>query len=164
MQQQPALQGSQSPIPKAIFPAQHAPFGSPLPAAPPSRQAAPSPHAQQALVLHTTATPSLISQPDASAQQVSGLGARQSVAAPFSVPTDASESGSGQSARQGSAAVSWTPMKASADLPHSALVDKLTKGKQLTQNSLIGAGLDPSRLAGTPRTHSVRRFKGQYQK
>lgn len=53
-------------------------------------------------------------------------------------------------------------MKASAYLPHQALVDKVTKGKQLLPNSLIGAGLDPARLASTPRPQGPRRFQGQH--
>ncbi len=76
---------------------------------------------------------------------------------------EASGSASGQSATQDGTAMHWTPMKASADLPHQALVDKVTKGKQLLPNSLIGAGLDPARLASTPRARQgLRRFQGQH--
>ncbi|KAL0020784.1 hypothetical protein WJX79_001713 [Trebouxia sp. C0005] len=40
------------------------------------------------------------------------------------------------------------------------LVDKVTRGKQLLPNSLIGAGLDPVRPASTPRPQGLRRFQG----
>ena len=50
------------------------------------------------------------------------------------------------------AANSWTPMKASNDLPRQALVNKVMKGKNLPSNSLIGAGLDPTKSASTIRS------------
>ncbi len=165
-QQAPMLQGGQSPIPRSIFPSQKTAFGSPFPALPPSMQLASSSHAQQALLPHPASPQGHASQQTASPQQASGPAAKQSPAGTSSAPTaasmDASGSASGQSARQDSTAAYWTPMKASADLPHQALVDKVTKGKQLLPNSLIGAGLDPARLASTPRPQGPRRFQGQH--
>lgn len=51
-------------------------------------------------------------------------------------------------------------MKASNDLPRQALVNKLMKGKELPSNSLIGAGLDPTKSALTLRSakHSRSKF------
>ena len=54
----------------------------------------------------------------------------------------------------------WTPMKASNDLPRQALVNKVMKGKELPSNSLIGAGLDPTKSAPTPR--SIKHFKSEF--
>jgi len=161
------LQGGQSPIPRSIFPSQKAAFGSPFPALPPSRQLASSSHAQQALWPNPASPQGHAGQQTASPQQASGLDAKHSPAGTSSTPTtasmEASGSASGQSATQDGTAMHWTPMKASADLPHQALVDKVTKGKQLLPNSLIGAGLDPARLASTPRARQgLRRFQGQH--
>lgn len=50
------------------------------------------------------------------------------------------------------AANAWTPMKASNDLPRQALVNKVMKGKELPSNSLIGAGLDPTKAASSIRS------------
>lgn len=58
------------------------------------------------------------------------------------------------------AANAWTPMKASNDLPRQALVNKVMKGKELPSNSLIGAGLDPTKSASTPR--SIKHSKSEY--
>ncbi|DBA96104.1 TPA: hypothetical protein ACH3X1_001599 [Trebouxia sp. C0004] len=163
-QQAPMLQGGQSPIPRSIFPSQKAAFGSPLPALPPSMQLAPSSYAQQALWPHPASPYGHAGQQTASPQQAFGLTAKHNPAGTSSTPTaasaEASGSASGQSARQDGTAAYWTPMKASADLPHQALVDKVTKGKQLLPNSLIGAGLDPARLAKTPRPQGPRHFQG----
>ncbi|KAA6423688.1 MAG: hypothetical protein FRX49_06259 [Trebouxia sp. A1-2] len=163
-QQAPMLQRGQSPIPNSIFPSQTAAFGLPFPALPPSMQPASSSHAQQALWPHPASPQGHASQQTASPQQASGLAAKQSPAGTSSTPIaasmDASGSVSGQSARQDGTATYWTPMKASADLPHQALVDKVTRGKQLLPNSLIGAGLDPVRPASTPRPQGLRRFQG----
>lgn len=154
-------------MPKSIFPSGPAAFGSPLPALPSSRQAAPSQQAQQALVPQSQQQ-RLVSQHDQSMQRSPGLVPGQSTAGPSDTPTTASADdasgsapGSRQSPRHGSVAASWTPMKASNDLPRQALENKLMRGKQLPPNSLIAAGLDPTISASTPRPQSIRRFKGQ---
>lgn len=61
----------------------------------------------------------------------------------------------------GSAAQSWTPMKASNDLPRQALVNKLMKGKELPINSLIAAGLDPTKSASTPRSSNPKSLQSK---
>ena len=47
-------------------------------------------------------------------------------------------------------------MKASNDLPRQALLNKMMKGKELPSNSLIAAGLDPTKPASTPRTSNIK--------
>lgn len=161
-QQRPLLQAAQSPLPTSIFKPQPVAFGSPAPAPQPSRFAPASnqAHTQRALIPQPASQGVSNQRSD---QIQPGQLPRQITVATSGTLTNAStdDSESGQSSRQGAVAASWTPMRATADLSRQALANKLMKGKQLPPNSLIAAGLDPTRSAASPRPQSIRRFKGQ---
>ena len=109
--------------------------------------------AQQNLVGPLQTPSRLLQQPASSA----GNSARQTSATSSGPGSNAFSFGSDSTPKQHNAAAkSWTPMKAPNDLPHQALLNKMMKGKELPSNSLIAAGLDPTKPASTPRTSTIK--------
>ena len=135
------------------------PFGSPAPVMGLTQQASNTTPIQQALIVHSA--PAGHQQTGNQQQMPSSTLRRGPVPEALALNDGLTNtSGFAPSPKPGSAAKSWTPMKASIDLTRQALENKLTKGKQLPANSLIAAGLDPTKPGSTPRPQSARRLAG----
>ena len=161
-------QAASRPAPQSYWPQPvsqaSVPFGSPALLLQPRQNAANTTPARQTPVTHSASAG--LSTQAIEQQQHTPSNAARGTPAPLSL-LSADQPSSGhdlaQSPKLMDSGKAWTPMKASADLSRQALQSKLTPGKQLPANSLIGAGLDPTTSGSTPRPHSTRRFTGVTQ-
>lgn len=140
--QQELPRGPQSQLPSSRSKSRPFPFGS---QPQPFLQAGTPQQAQQNLFSPSASHRALVQQP-------AGQNARHTPAGVSGSSSSALKTDSDTKPQQSRvAANTWTPMKASNDLSRQALVNKLMKGKELPSNSLIAAGLDPTKSTLTPR-------------